>query len=192
MSHPCGPPHKLTRVQIRRVLRWHARGVAFRATHGTAHDLARKLRVSVYAVRRALQDNGIPAATGAVGRKRLLSPAHDVIVRRWRAAGRRFRATHFTAQKLADALGVGRVTIYDCIRRRGRYAAVRSARIDQAQVHARSGGRRSAATRHIPSDAVAQRAALLRAWPRATSSTQPRRIPGPQAKPPRAHRGDRS
>jgi hypothetical protein len=187
MCYHCGPPHKLTRAQIRRVLRWHARAVAFRTTHGTARDVARRLGVKVYAVRRALQDD---RTEGALGRRRLLSPAQHVLVRRWRAAGRRFRATHLTAQQLADAQGVSRSTIHDCIRRHGRYAAV--APIDSAHINARSVGSRSEAIRPDTSAAVAERAALLGAWPRPTSPAQPRRIAGPPAKPSRTPRGERS
>jgi hypothetical protein len=187
MSHPCGPPHKLTRAQIRRVLRWHARGVAFRATHGTARDLARKLHASIYAVRRALQGDRTHVSKGAVGRKRLLPPAQHVILRRWRAAGRRFRARHLTAQQLADALGVSRVTIHDCIRRRGRYATV-----DPVHVNSRSLGGRPGTTRHATTPTVAKGAALLKAWPRVVSPAEPRRITGSQVIPSRAPRDDRS
>jgi len=181
MSYHRGPPLKLLPAQIRRVLRWHARSVAFRAKHGTARDVADLLQVNVYVVRRALWDDGTSGPPGAAGRKPLLSPAKRRFVRRWAAAGRRFRATQLTAQELADDLGVSRPTIYDCIRRRGRYTAV-----DQTPLHTPSvrGGSRS--TRHAPTQAAAERrAALLQAWPRALSPPQPRRITGPPATPAR-------
>jgi AraC-like DNA-binding protein len=177
MSYHCGPPPKLSAAKIRRVLQWHARTVAFRAQHGTARDLANRLHVSVYAVQRALQDDRTSATPGTVGRKRLLSPATLILVRRWAAAGRRFSATHLTAQELAEALGVSRGTIHDCIRRRGQYAT------DDAQINTAAAHRRSRTTRRRTREAVSQRAALLQAWPRITSA---------KAKPSRDRRGERS
>ena len=153
MSSQVGSPRKLTHAQIRRVLRWHARRVLFRRTHGTMRSLAQSIGASIHMVRRALR-------AGSVGGTGHLSSQQRRIVKCWRARYRRFYETQLPAHALARALGVSRRTIFDCIRRRGRYLQLNKRALRQE---------RAAPMRRWPAHAVtsidvSQGSRLLKAW----------------------------
>jgi predicted DNA-binding protein YlxM (UPF0122 family) len=182
MPHQCGAPRKLTDAQIARVLRWHARDVAFRSVHGTAQSLATRLGVSVSAVRREVRLSPTVSQRSRdraqkhrrPGRSALLTAQQRLIVRRWHAVYRRFVARRVSAAQLADALGVSRFAIFDCIRRQGRYTQVPRNRLGRsARKPHRSGGSRKLSRRRDGAEA-AKLAALLRAWPPARGSHTPR------------------
>jgi len=129
MKTLCGHLRKLTDGQIREVLKWHQEAIEFRRTHGTLKDLATLLGVSSHAVRGCLEIR-VPAINRQIqsflaprrpGRPPHLNPSQIAFAVAWRNAGRQFRARHGTVVSLARGLGVGASTIYDCIRRKGRY-----------------------------------------------------------------------
>jgi hypothetical protein len=191
MPHQRGAPRKLTDAQIARVLRWQAREVAFRSVHGTAQSLATRLGVNVSVVRRAVsqRSRGRAPKHRQPGRSELLTPRQRLVVRRWHAAYRHFMATRLSAAQLADALGVSRFAIFDCIRRRGRYAQLDYEKIEKARGNPRTSGDRAGSTRRRAYTAVAHRAALLRAWPRVSSHRQTPGSAHPQVKHARGSRG---
>lgn len=152
MGRQVGSPRRLTQSQIRRVLRWHARLIAFRREHSTVQRFARSMGPSVPAIRRAL---------GSANSATQLSRAQRRMVRRWYARYRRFVARQQSAQALADALKVSRWTIFDCIRRQGRYF-----QLDERALHrqARQPATRARSARRVRFVEDSQRAALLKAW----------------------------
>ena len=157
MKTPRGHLRKLTDRQIREVLNWHQEAIEFRRTHGTLKDLAILLGVSSHAVRGCLEIR-VAAINRRIqsfpsphrpGRPRHLNPEEIAFAVAWRDAGRQFRARHGTVVSLARGLGVGASTIYDCIRRKGRY--IRGPQVTGCLPNAPK-----------PDDAV--RAELLHAW----------------------------
>jgi len=157
MKTPCGHRRKLTDRQIREVLKWNQEAIEFRRTHGTVKDLATLLGVSSHAVRGCLEIR-VPPINRQIqsfpsprrpGRPPHLSPDQIAFAVAWRNAGRRFRARHGTVASLARSLGVGASTIYDCVRRKGRYVR---------------GTQATAGLPNPPRSDEAVRAELLHAW----------------------------
>lgn len=190
MSHQRGAPRKLTDAKIARVLRWHARDIAFRSMHGTAESLATRLGVNVSAVRRAISQRSRGRAQNhrQPGRSALLTPQQRLVVRRWHAAYRRFMATRLSAAQLADGLGVSRFAIFDCIRRQGRYTQVHRNRLVRNARKLKRSGRSRKTSRRCDGAQAAKLAALLKAWPRTQGFHKPRRTGG-RATPRRASEG---
>jgi hypothetical protein len=156
MNTPCGAPRKLTDRQIVQVLNWHQEAIEFRLAHGTVRDLARVLSASLHSVRGCFAIQvPVTHSPARPGRPRHLTPVQIAFVLAWRSAGCQFRDQHGTVESLARTLGVGKWTIHDCIRRKGRYT--QSTHVTMCQAAGRASPPRSDA---------ALRAALLRAWSR--------------------------
>lgn len=155
MRRQVGAPRSLTQQQIRQVLRWHARYSDFHSRLGTLASLSQELGVSLHTIRRALKGSSVPVEQ--------LSSQQWLKVNRWRRLYRRFRATQPSAEVLARLLGVSRTTVFDCLRRKGRYTQ-RDQHALQPE-HGETRGTAGMATRAARRDADnTQRAALLRAW----------------------------
>lgn len=160
MARRRGSLRKLTDVQIRQVLAWHTRWQAFRTAHGTARQLAERLRVNVHVIRycmaqyRKCSTRPRLAADTSVarrGRPRRLSAANSRRVIAWYGQYQRFLAVQGSVRTLAAKLDVSVTTIYDCIRREGHYLqrsraamAVRTASRLRQRRRTRTGGRASA------------------------------------------------
>lgn len=131
MTYQRGRPPKLTRAQIRRILTWHARWLRFRARHGTLQVLARRLNVRQHVITSCIEGyrksylprGSTPALRTASrrGRPRVLHDGDIRVVIAWHLKYQRFYLRHGSAKSLALKLGVSESTVYDCIRRRGRY-----------------------------------------------------------------------
>jgi transposase len=157
MKTRCGHPRKLSDRQIREVMKWHQQAIEFRRAHGTQRDLARLLGVSLHAVRGCF-DSQIPHTSKSRvrrGRPRHLDADQIAFVLAWRRVAWQFQARYGSVPGLARKLGVGASTIYDCVRRKGRY--IQFAYVDGYQAHISRRGHPS-----LSDNAV--RARLLRAW----------------------------
>jgi hypothetical protein len=138
MASHRGSPRKLTDAQIRRVLRWHARVLKFRARRGTTRDLAARLHVNTRVIYYYLSQykNGTrgsrselrPPMRRSTGRPRLLGDRELRTIFHWYVRQMRFLAAHGSARALAHELGVSETTLFDCIRRQGRYRQARRLR----------------------------------------------------------------
>lgn len=175
MRRQCGAPRKLTNAQMRRVLQWNASGQQFLQKYGTVQSVARREGLSVSVVRRYLRQLTIaqeangrahPQKKGA-GRPATLTPQQRQTLIRWQRAHRRFLTNRPSAAQLAQQLGVSRFTVFDCIKRGGRY-------VQRHQDDIACGGDRTSgvsstrSTRH--EQRIADRAARLAAWPIAGST----------------------
>ena len=150
-----GRPRELTRPQIRQVLRWHQRRLEFRQRAGSLRAFSKDTGVPVYVLRRALcGETTVLAAQSARVR---------ALIARWVQRYRRFSQDARTATQLAASLGVSRNTLYDCIRRQGRYQ--RSPR-NAAPLSEPSISRPALLSRQARPEEVAYRAAVLNRWPR--------------------------
>jgi transposase len=157
MKTRCGHPRKLSDRQIREVMKWHQQAIEFRRAHGTQRDLARLLGVSLHAVRGCF-DSQIPHTSKSRvrrGRPRHLDADQIAFALAWRRVAWQFQARYGSVPGLARKLGVGASTIYDCVRRKGRY--IQFAYVDGYQAHISRRGHPS-----LSDNAV--RARLLRAW----------------------------
>jgi len=181
MRRPSGPSHKLSRAHIRRVLRWHAEGIRFHREFGTAQVFARRKRLSLSVVRRAMRSQTVPGSvqrTRGAHRASALTRAQHLAFKRWLRAYRAYVRARLSARELARELGVSRFTIFDCIRRRGRYAHAKSDAVRRERtVRGASSRSASGCEREI-----ATRAHLLASWP----------IAELDVKPTRSHRAKRS
>jgi transposase len=159
MKTRCGHPRKLSDRQIREVMNWHQEAIEFRRTHGTHRDLASLLGVSLHAVRGCFESQIHHTSNSRVrrGRPRHLDAAQIAFVLAWRRVAWRFQARHGSVRGLARKLGVSASTIYDCVRRQGRY--IQFAHVNGYQSHNPSRDRSA-----LSDNAV--RSTLLRAWTR--------------------------
>ena len=157
MTPPRGAPRKLTDQQICYILTWHEARQQFRRRQGTRIALARRLKVSTYAISCCIGHT----RTGTVwnGRRvRLTSPQRRVILA-WHRRGQAFLQTHGTLEELASRLGVHPRTVQQCIRRVGMYRQVTAA--DLPTERRRAKARRTSTS--APSDPN-WRIKLLREW----------------------------
>lgn len=150
-----GRPRELTRPQIRQVLLWHQSRLHFRKLAGSLRAFSKESGVPLHVLRRALAGDTMLLAA----QSRRIRTA----VMRWLLRYRRFSEHALTAAQLAAQLGVSRNTLYDCIRRQGRYQ--RSLR-DSAGRRERVVSRPALLSRHATAAEVAYRAAVLNRWPR--------------------------
>jgi transposase len=180
MARRRGSPRKLTDDQIRQVLAWHTRWQAFRTAHGTALELAARLRVNVHVIRycmaqyRKRRTQPRLAADTSVarrGRPRRLSAVNSRRVIAWYCQYQRFLAVQGSVRTLATKLDVSVTTIYDCIRREGHYfqrsraamtVRTASASLSRQRRRTRTGGRASASACETE-----LRSRLLKNWRRA-------------------------
>jgi hypothetical protein len=107
-----GPPQRLSRDQIRFVMRWHRQAVRFHRAQGTLASLAAALNLSVHQLRRALTGNLRGLALSAKNKRE---------IKLWEARRRQFNAQHPTARSLAVTLNVSRSTLFLCLQNKGAY-----------------------------------------------------------------------
>ena len=140
-----GRPRHLDADQIAFVLAWRRVAWQFQARHGSIPGLARKLGVGASTIHDCVRR----------GRPRHLDADQTAFVLAWRRVAWQFQARYGSVPGLARKLGVGASTIYDCVRRKGRY--IQFAYVDGYQAHISRRGHPS-----LSDNAV--RARLLRAW----------------------------
>jgi hypothetical protein len=126
MRQTRGAPCSLDDKQIHYVLRWHARRQRFIERFGTVRDFAKREGIPLAQARRGLRQSSGAASgnTGSnrnVGRPAELNAVQRVALARWRRAYWRYLDDQPSAAQLASELGVSRFTIFDCIKRNGRY-----------------------------------------------------------------------
>jgi hypothetical protein len=140
-------------------MKWHQEAIEFRREHGTYRDLARLLGVSLHAVRGCFESKipHSPKSRTRRERPRHLDAEEIAFVLAWRRVGWQFRARHGSILSFAHKFGVGASTIYDCVRRKGRY--IQFVHVEGHQAH---NSRRA----HLSPSDNAMSATLLRAWRR--------------------------
>jgi hypothetical protein len=157
-----GAPRSLDDSQIRRVLKWHARRQRFLEEFGTARDVAKREGIPLSLVRRWLRRPmcvaGRKVGRRSPGRPEKLTTPQRLTLARWRRGYLRYVNGHPSAAQLADELGVSRFTIFDCIKRNGRYVQ-RPQEKTNMKPPAKPVGR---GTEH--DSASNQRADLLKTW----------------------------
>jgi len=159
-----GAPRSLDDTQVRRVLRWHASREHFLRQFGTLRDFAEREAIPLAAARRWLRQsskgerkNG--RSSRHQGRPGILTRLQRLALARWQRAYRRYLQDRPSAAQLARELGVSRFTVFDCIKRAGRYAQRPS-----SEVGTRSSAKPEGRPRRQEGQPAA-RGALLTAWP---------------------------
>ena len=115
----------LTKIQIRRVLRWYAKQQQFLRGHGTVATVANSHGVATGVIYRCIDNFKKPPVARKrlrpFGRPGILSALQVRAVRAWYLKKRGFLTSHGTVADLAQELRVTPSAIYACIRRGGVY-----------------------------------------------------------------------
>jgi hypothetical protein len=139
MRRQHGAARKLTDAQVARVMTRQAKWRQFLSTHGTAHDLAKRLGVRVDVVRRCIRRKQVylqrpeilwlmgdrvtdwslpwPRRPGRPG----LTDAKRATVLKWHQALLEAGRERGSTKRLALEFGISENTLHDCIRRCGVY-----------------------------------------------------------------------